>query len=95
MKEGAVELKPTLDEAWARAEAALPAHGLNGRYIVLDGPIASGVYWARAPLFDGNRADQERRERREPAGFGGSPPNGSPATALMALAVILEGRSGD
>jgi hypothetical protein len=79
-----------LDVAWAEAEAALPPRGgPTGRYIVLTGPIAGGVYWAYATLFNGNEALHEQRENREPAGFGGSPPNGSAAAALQALTAKL------
>jgi hypothetical protein len=83
----------SLDEAWAEAEAALPQRNADGRYprdgryIVLYGPIASGVYWAHARLFDGNEAIHEQRERKEPGGF--APVGAGPAAALQALAAAL------
>lgn len=89
----AVTTATSLDEAWAVAEAALPQRDAEGhypkggRFIYLYGPIASGVYWAHARLFDGNAANHEIRERKEPSGF--APVGAGPAAALLALAADL------
>lgn len=82
----------SLDAAWAAAEAAVLAlprkpNGTGGRYLIVSGPIASGVYDARAVLFDGDAAHIERLNRREPRGF--APPGAGVAAALLDLAAKL------